>query len=67
MSSIKLVTLPPVTTARTTAFLPDVIKISGVLGNISLVSTTTLSTTCPASIALALLGTWSIKTNGGLW
>ena len=40
-------TLPPVTTARTAAFLPDVINMSGVLGNTSAVSTVILSTTCP--------------------
>ena len=62
----RLVTFPPVTTASTSAPLPEVTVISGVLGNTSLVSTTILSTTCPDKIALALFGTPSTKTNGGL-
>ena len=42
---IRLVTFPFVTTARTTAPRPEVIKTSGVLGNIVFVSTIIFSTT----------------------
>ena len=63
---IKLVTFPPVTTARTAAPLPDVIVTSGVLGKVSLVSTIILSTTWPERTALALFGTWSTRTKGGV-
>ena len=66
MSITRLVTLPPVTIARTTAPLPEVIVISGVLGKTSWVSTIILSTTWPVKTALALLGTWSINTKGGV-
>ena len=66
MAIVRLVTLPCVTTAFTTPFLPDVITISGVLGNISVVSTIILSTTSPDNIARALLATPSTRTKGGL-